>query len=334
MTKSDKEKPTHPQTNYLEITKTIKVTSSLLEKMAALRSKIPTANIPNLTGSLLEKINQHDIISNQLLAHQNLFKNNPLSIISSTYPPLHITSPLLAQTLKSMEERNPFFYNSEFLKKLEKYNTTLSELLEDFPSKSKALSKIGWFFHPKMGVRSLPYLVRSINAIKIEGEDFELLVNKVFSAHFENKFDNYANQLIHNFPDRENILNPAFEAHKNRVYSLSVLAFLSQADGIVAEKGYELFQKKTSITQKAAEEREKLLANENWHWTAKFIDGLWAPMSEKLAIAYNEGERKKENYTGLNRNTILHGYDKDYGNELNSLKAFSLLCAVSFIWDE
>jgi hypothetical protein len=45
----------------------------------------------------------------------------------------------------------------------------------------------------------------------------------------------------------------------------------------------------------------------------------------------NDNDRKEARYNGLNRNTVLHGIDVEYASELNSFKAFSLMCHAAGI---
>jgi hypothetical protein len=62
---------------------------------------------------------------------------------------------------------------------------------------------------------------------------------------------------------------------------------------------------------------------------------MWTSISEKSPISYNEKDRTKFDYNGLNRHMILHGIaTESYATEVNSLKAFSLLSYMSALLDK
>lgn len=58
---------------------------------------------------------------------------------------------------------------------------------------------------------------------------------------------------------------------------------------------------------------------------------FWTQLKDPLPIALNENDRRSAGYNGLNRNTVLHGIDTTYATELNSFKAFSLMCHAAGI---
>jgi len=54
------------------------------------------------------------------------------------------------------------------------------------------------------------------------------------------------------------------------------------------------------------------------------------PVSDRQPIGYDPKQRKANSYTGLNRNTVIHGEAlEEYATEINSLKAFSLMCCIA-----
>ncbi len=116
------------------------------------------------------------------------------------------------------------------------------------------------------------------------------------------------NQLLQN-----KIISEAFKAHKNKMYYSSTILFLSLADGICEGKifsGNKESKKSFFDSKKSPYFTNNTLLNET---------------------AINEDSRKDETnfFSELNRHKVMHGLSNDYGNEINSLKALSLLCFVS-----
>lgn len=130
-------------------------------------------------------------------------------------------------------------------------------------------------------------------------------------------------KLIVRHPTRKLVLEAAFRAHNMAEYFLSTPVFLAQADGICADgTTYKLFltnDKKHGYTPKVSE----------WANTK-----LSVSLHKTLASALvNKGafqlHHSVPNRIKVTRHSILHGESIDYGNEVNSLKAISLVVYLS-----
>jgi hypothetical protein len=101
--------------------------------------------------------------------------------------------------------------------------------------------------------------------------------------------------------------------HQDREYDISVPLFLIHADGICKELFGRPFFKvsKGGLVARPIVDKWKI----DWIWTA-----VAEPFRSQLSIAKGCNDP-----TAWNRHVILHGYNLDYGTEINSLKAISLL---------
>lgn len=118
------------------------------------------------------------------------------------------------------------------------------------------------------------------------------------------------------YPERKEILRTAFDLHLKGNYVASIPLFLAQAYGICTkELDSHLFG--------GIEERDKIheMLRNGELTTRNILDLFLRP----LRAGTEEGKE-------LNINGILNGSNKylDYGTELNSFKAFSLLAFVVF----
>lgn len=124
--------------------------------------------------------------------------------------------------------------------------------------------------------------------------------------------------IIESYPNRSHILQTAFELHKQKNYIASIPLLYAQADGICCEY-FKLFLFSGNRIGESLEELEP----------DSILEVFLTPY--KLKNHHNAGiSCKKSARVAPNRNGILHGHRRhlDYGTEVNSLKAFSLLCFV------
>lgn len=101
--------------------------------------------------------------------------------------------------------------------------------------------------------------------------------------------------------------------HEEMEYDISVPLFLIHADGICKEVfGRQFFKvNKNGLIARPIVER-------------RHVDWIWDAMAEpfRLCLPIAEGCNDPNAW---NRHVILHGINVDYGSEINSLKAISLL---------
>jgi hypothetical protein len=173
----------------------------------------------------------------------------------------------------------------------------------------EGLPEYAWFFDPEMGADAFFDL-----ADLIDGKD-EAAIDQSMIAHFRARFDEIERRLSITQEKRNDILAEAFKAHSEQRYVLAIPVFLAQADGVSRELiGAEYFTRS----------RSEKLVNALLREVAEdfFMSAALRTLLPVGAIRGPSDERKDGSF---NRHSIMHGCDFDYANEMNSLKAISLL---------
>lgn len=243
----------------------------------------------------------------------------------------------LKETLKPMIERMK--YMDEVAENLSKtfepirafrqnIENIISPAFKDFTKSFKVLPErtrnvlllLGqhcWFFDLDIPLSGLWKLEKAFKAGDIN------MAEEALMEYYKAKLSDIAKELNREYPNRTSILNAAFKAHKRGEYELSVPVFLAQADGICQELiGYQLFSKKNKKPV-MAEYVDKIAID-------TFRSALLYPLACNLPISESKGGRGAD-FHQLNRHQVLHGESVDYGTEVNSLKAISLLNYVAKI---
>ena len=142
-------------------------------------------------------------------------------------------------------------------------------------------------------------------------------------AYLQHHLEPVENDIMSVFPKRAQILSAAFRAHSQKTFTLSVPAFLAQADGVCSELlGVGVYSRSKRVP-KTASAVEQFKHDE-------LLSSLLEPL--RVAGALNAYEDERHQYPDvLNRHEVLHGKSLDYATELNSFRAISLLsylCSV------
>lgn len=166
------------------------------------------------------------------------------------------------------------------------------------------LANLGWFLARKI-LQDIPTdLLETLRST-----DPTHIAN-IMSRYFRKKLDIIANEIIINYPERQDLLDKIFQTHKQGEYNISIPLSLIQADGISNHRfGGEVFMKRG----------RRIIAS---HSLSSHAEDLIS--NESLPIWASESNRPNKSFI-LNRHQIVHGESTDYGNELNSLKAISFL---------
>jgi hypothetical protein len=192
----------------------------------------------------------------------------------------------------------------------EEFKETMSLHRELFANALKMLANYGWYISEKLQMNQLTDLVKL--AHNEEEED----LNNFFLGYYSEHISDNVNSLTVRFPERKEMFEEAFKAHNNKLYHSSTLLWLTLCDGICEGELFKLKGNKRAI-------RKWLEDNDTPDTYAKYLEVI----TEVNAIDAYTGH--KANYKSqLNRHGIVHGYDINYGNEINSLKAFSLLVFI------
>lgn len=207
------------------------------------------------------------------------------------------------------------------------------ERLINLPEETKRflsdLAYRGWFFTDEMTLNELSVFYNlttaqnSVDEAYIDGY-MEKLVEK-YMSHIKHK-------LYDRYPERQAVLESAFNAHDRGEYNLSIPVFLAQIDGIGTQllNGISLFSRRRSATPGmllTAEEINKLSAQVD----TTLIEPLGLPLG--MTARSTSAERLQHPFI-YNRHEVLHGISVDYGNRINSLKAISLLGHLSTVFHD
>lgn len=164
------------------------------------------------------------------------------------------------------------------------------------------LSQYGWYISMHMTLEYVDLLL-----LHLEYEDVKSL-DKCLMQYFKKKIHASQDTLINKFPNAENVIKEAIMAHKKKMYYASTILFLSLADGYL--DGYTFKTKK-----------DKAKVNEILSEGKGITSHLKLVVGKVSAIDSDNGGY----HSSLNRHEVMHGLKFDYGSEVNSLKAFSIL---------
>lgn len=217
----------------------------------------------------------------------------------------------LADTLLNVQESNNI--------RSEKYPTLARNLAD--------AAACSWFLSLIVDFRSYERLGFCVDGVS-DPNQRRNLIEENFSNYYRDNMDWLGRVVVESISDRAFAIGPALSAHSRGEYVLSIPVFLSQAEGILRDMtSAELFTRAQNVSGFAQAKRTAIKLDDTW--LSFSDDSFWAQLSGDLPIGWGPKQRTDNKYTGFNRNTTLHGIDKDYATEINSLKAFSLLCHIT-----
>lgn len=195
---------------------------------------------------------------------------------------------------------------------------TFKKLPDDIRTASKKLAEKGWFLSLDIPISAC----RELSISPIDDTTESKLVE-----FYKARTDQILVDLNTAFPERAHLFQSAFEVHNQKNYNASIPLILAQAEGICVDMlDVKLFSKPNGvpITKCKVEDRIKKGS------FGGIIEAFVEPLLSGSALSLNKKEmrhrrNKHSGYDVLNRHEILHGSDKNYGSEVNSLRAISLL---------
>ena len=193
-------------------------------------------------------------------------------------------------------------YMEKYRRATEDFKSSLTQI----PIGFNVIEKCGWFPDLEM----TPGLI--IRLSKAEPD----AVNNELGKWFKGRLWEIEAELAKYHPRRASLICDAFWAHSEEIYSLSVLSFLSQADGV----WYDSFS--SNVFRKR--EREHIYVRHSVQDHRSVRDLFLSPLEQALPVWLSESERD-DSFSNLNRHLVLHGLDTNYDTEEYSLKAVSLL---------
>jgi hypothetical protein len=190
----------------------------------------------------------------------------------------------------------------------------MREMPAEMAELSVELAKRGWYIGLDMDFPFL-YAIRRL----LRQKSFDA-VDEAFMSYLRKERRKIESMILRDFPKRAVILKPAFRAHREKQYALSVPVFLSQADGICAQLLGVGFYSRQKGRPKTAGPAERFRGSE-------FMSSLLEPL--RVSGALNAFENERHQYPDiLNRHEVLHGKSVDYATAISSFRAFSLLAYV------
>jgi hypothetical protein len=217
-----------------------------------------------------------------------------------------------------------------YTKQIEKYRKSLSSIInpafeelqrsfKELPPKIQEalllLAQHGWYLDFNMQLPSLWEIKMAISEGKINEVENGLV------EYFENQLEEIEKSITTQFPHRAHIIRSAIKAHRDGNYYLSIPVLLAQTDGICKEVVDQYLFMKKDKKPRTAIYVEQLAAD-------TYKAALLSPLAASMPINASEYERE-EGFNLLNRHMVLHGESIDYGNQINGLKAVSLINYVS-----
>lgn len=217
-------------------------------------------------------------------------------------------------------------FRSEEEERLRQWSTMFDDIarqLRGLPDEVRGqlavLMDQGWCLDPEM-----PHTWgQDLAAAFQEGEGEE--AQQWLIDYFKERVDEIEQTLVERHPARSAIIADAFQAHREGRYRLSIPVLLAQADGVIHDRHQrQLFSKKRN-----ANLMEVLSELPDDDMRAIFMAAFYVdiPLTRSTRLL-------PDGFDGLNRHAVLHGTDPNYGTEVNSLRAVSILNLASHLVSE
>lgn len=212
---------------------------------------------------------------------------------------------------------------NDFLQKNPNFLENVGNYLRNWPDYHKKdwarLAQYGWFLNGNTPI--------SVESALKQGK---ASVDRFMVADLKAQWSKNTHQILSLYPERKHVLKAAFELHEGGNYIASIPLFLSQIDGVCAQ---HLGAFLLSDHERRVERSQKIIEASSNSLTNAFLEVLNSETQFGARIS-SHSKLKKE--LAPNRNGILHGSRKhlDYGTEMNSFKAFSLLAFIVYCFQE
>lgn len=182
--------------------------------------------------------------------------------------------------------------------------------------KAIRFAKLGWY--------PMPCSPMTANLKRLKSDD---LINEFHVKRCKKYFNENRDYCLENAQQRRDVIESGFRLHSIGEFYGSIPIFLAQAEGIY----YEAFRR--GVFTGSYRSYDNIYQKEPLEEGDVFHAFLAATFVKNQIGAAKDICGKKEKREGPNRNGILHGDIRhaDYGNEINSLKAFSLMCFVMWL---
>jgi len=183
------------------------------------------------------------------------------------------------------------------------------------------ISQHGWFFDVQMPAISLWELQDNLTNGNVDEAERALI------EYYRHNIADIVAKIKERFSKRAKPIDLAFKAHERGEYELSIPVFIAQADGIC----HELFG--VQFCHLRYKEQPAKASNTLMTIAENEFKAFLHPLTQPLPISARSDERGT-NFDELNRHQVLHGESVDYGSEVNSLKAISLLNYIAIVLND
>lgn len=212
--------------------------------------------------------------------------------------------------------------------------------LDALPGQSKLAMTVaadkGWFFGWSTSLEDLMPLIERITSLP-ESEIDQCMVD-----YYRVNFQDFLDRLLATHPSRSSVIRAAARAHLEvgtDGFFLSTPVFIAQSDGLLSEilsvesplgmmrdvKG----QPKTRSTTAGHLLKQRFESDqESLDLLHPFFTIHESDFLKSSSARIQSSSPDAAGFTALNRHQVMHGECSDYGTEVNSLKAFSLLVFV------
>jgi hypothetical protein len=182
------------------------------------------------------------------------------------------------------------------------------------------MAKNGWYISKNM------IFVKTNEAIKLYASGKEAEADEILMGYYRDEKDKILKNACIVCPERAPILRDAFKAHDDGQYNLSVPVIIMQSEGL----GFEIFG--VSIFEKGKIRKE--LSRADSKIQEDTFERLICSLFLKNNLLQSHYNPNSLSAPSVCRHGVAHGRQTDYGRELNSYKAISLLnflCELTYL---
>jgi hypothetical protein len=203
------------------------------------------------------------------------------------------------------------------------------------------IARYGWFIDLDMPIRHIQESAETLRSLSEEHQDAPPLslleeIDENAVRYYEERYSDIKASILSRFRARDHILGPAFDAHEQGLYCLSIPVFIAQADGIFRElRGFGLFSwHKSDAPSDYMEIRKSILDGIfdrhelAWSDLVPLLFHFKLDGSIPFIFSTKEERGQCESY---NRHAIMHGLCTFYGTKENSFRYISLLSLLRLV---
>lgn len=205
----------------------------------------------------------------------------------------------------------------EFTERNRAFSEKIAESFKLVPEAFLVLGNHGWYLNLEFELGIAVQLLGLLNSGKIKEVD-DFLV-----TYFNDELNAISKELIARHPTRKNIFEDIIFCVKHKKFFAAIPTVLSQVDGICTDmikmKFFSKDHKRGYIPKISVYISDQFPLVDNF-----FV----APIMTSPIIMLSEHDAKNHPFE-INRHTVMHGMDVNYGTEINFFKCYSLLKYLS-----